>query len=94
MALGKKEGLQDGIEGASQAQVIRINIKMMLTSSLRRVFSSTALRHFSVAIPAASDHVVFPREGPGLSYSLNWTLAKHYVTPIHAAILNSASSAP
>ena len=53
----------------------------------------TLLRNFSLLARSAKDRLRFPRQRPGLSYALNWQLAKYYVTHLHSALLNSVSGA-
>ncbi|XP_072958199.1 uncharacterized protein [Typha angustifolia] len=58
-------------------------------------FSFLLSRHYAVSVPLKEDKgetIVFPREGPGVSYGLNWALAGRGVLVKDKAFYNLKSS--
>jgi hypothetical protein len=65
---------------------------MRALRALARPVPSLPLRSLSSAAPASSPSAVFPREGAGVNYALNWQLCDVSVVPHHAVARNAKPS--
>ena len=67
---------------------------MRALRALARPVPSLPLRSLSSAAPASSPSAVFPREGAGVNYALNWQLCDVSVVPQLAVARNAKPSKP